>query len=175
MSTPHKSFWSGIPGLLTALAGILTGVLGLGTLAYQLGVVGDKDKAPTTTTQSTSVAGGSESSGAGTGSGATGGTVSFTVEPSDVTLKGLGSKSDDVKVTNRGTVALTVKAPQLTGPDKAKFTVDGTDCSNAKVAIGGSCQITVTFDGSGEAGATLTISADGAPAPERVTLKGTLL
>jgi len=175
VSTPHKSFWSSIPGLVTAVAGILTGVVGLGTLLVQLGVVGDKDTSSNPTTESTSVAGGSGSSGATPGSGATAGTVSFTVEPSDVTLKGLGSKTEDVKVTNRGTAALTVKPPQLTGADRAKFSVDATDCSNAKVAIGGSCQITVTFDGSGEAGATLTISADGASAPERVTLKGTLL
>ena len=40
-----------MPGVLTALAGIITALTGLVAILVQTGVIGDKDKAPTTTSQ----------------------------------------------------------------------------------------------------------------------------
>ena len=69
-----------------------------------------------------------------------------------------------------------MKKPQLSGSDAGKFNVDATDCTATKVPAGGSCELTVTFEGGLEpASATMTVSADGTSDTEKVTLQGSPL
>ncbi|MBA3267117.1 MAG: hypothetical protein H0T70_02525 [Acidimicrobiia bacterium] len=176
MSTSHKSFWSSIPGLVTALAGILTGVVGLGTLLVQTGVVGDKDKA-NDVPGVVDGTGDSDTPGVTSSAGASGAAekVSFTVGVSTVSLTGVKPEGV-VTVTNQGNSTLTVKKPQLSGPDAGRFRVDATDCTATKVPAGEACELTVTFAGGLEpASATMTVSADGTSDTEKVTLQGSPL
>jgi hypothetical protein len=183
VSMSKKSFWSSIPGLVTGIAGILTAGVGLVSVLIALGVIGGSDSNNTTASTGatdTTVSSPSGSSGAIGGTtrpgaaASSGGTVSFTVDKATLTLKPLTPK-DVVKVTNQGSTPLAVKKPELFGTNKDKFDVDASECTTAKVPVGQSCDIVVTFTPGAEATATLQVTADGATSPEKVALKGALL
>lgn len=174
MSTPKKSFWSTVPGLVTGLVGLLTTLVALGTLLVTLGVIGDKSS----TTVTTLAPGGTP--GATTGGGGSGGatpttagTALFDASPRNVSLTA-ASKSATVTVTNRGTAKLTMETPAIDGPQKDQFQVVATACTKTDIPVGDTCSMTVTFKGGLEATATMTLSADKAK-PVDVALKGTLL
>ena len=173
MSTRSKSFWSTIPGLITGLAGILTAVVGLGTLLIQIGVIGgDDDDATTTNTKPGAPAPTRPgSSQADDGSDTATGPPKFTVAPDELKLTA-GEKTENVTVSNTGTTAFTLST-ELTGTGEDQFTVSKGTCGS-QVPKGGSCVLTVSFKGALAAKADLVVTAPGASSQE-VKLEGSLL
>ena len=171
MSENKRSFFATIPGLVTGLAGLLTGVVGLVTVLIQLGVIGDDDGSEGTNGATTTVVGGA-APGAG---GATNTTEvpRFTVTPATLDFPSAGARTKPVKVSNESNAtALTVLPAQVTGTDRAQFSVSSGTC-NAPVRAGSSCELQVTFSPSGPLRnyqAALEVSAQGARAQEvRIT------
>ncbi|MGI9079932.1 MAG: hypothetical protein ACR2GF_03800 [Acidimicrobiales bacterium] len=174
--SPSKSFWSGIPVLAKAIGGIVTGLVGVGSLLLALGVIGNsnanKNNSPSATTvPSSNTSGNSGGSGGGV-TATTSAKASFTVDPRSVSLKALDATTV-VTVTNQGTGPLTVKAPELDGPQKDQFKVDAKLCVAHAVAPDGSCTLSITYSGILEAKATMTVTAENA-SPVTVSLTGTL-
>jgi hypothetical protein len=175
--SPSKSFWSGIPVLAKAIGGIVTGLVGVGSLLVALGVIGNSNSnnnSPTATTVPSSDTPGAPGNSGVSGGGVTATTsakASFTVDTRSVSLKTL-EPTTVVTVTNQGTGPLTMKAPQLDGPQKDQFQVDAKLCVAHPVAPDGSCTLSVTYRGSLlEAKATMTVSAENA-SPVTVSLTG---
>ncbi len=83
------------------------------------------------------------------------------------------SASQTIKVTNSGSAALTISTAQVSGTNPGDFTI-GNSCSSS-VAIGGSCNILVTFDplAAGTRSATLSITDNATNSPQSVALSGT--
>ncbi len=153
MTDGHRSFWSSIPGLVTGLAGLLTAIVGLGTLAAQQGLF-DNGSATTTT-----VAGG----GATTTEA-----PAFTVNPTSLKLQAT-QRDTSVTVKNSTTTAtVKVLTPQFDGSDGASFKADA-GCTNVSLDPGRSCTLKVLFSPSGVLktyNATLVLKAVGTPATE---------
>lgn len=168
MSTRSKSFWSTIPGLITGLAGILTAVVGLGTLLIQVGVVGgDGSDDPTTGRKSGSTV---TTLAPGARSGDTEAVAKLDVSPTAVDLT-VTDKTESVTVENSGSKALSLQQPALSGAGKDQFEVKN-GCS--QLQAGDSCNVTVTFKGLSEASATMMIrGSDGVS--KQVSLEGSLL
>ncbi len=171
MST-SKSFWSGVPVLAKAIGGIVTGVVGVGSLLIALGVIGKSNSTPTVTTGGSGPTTSATSGGSGATASTTG-SASFTVDRRVVGLK-LLDKTAAVTVTNQGSAPLKVKAPEIDGPQGDQFKVVATECTKHAVAPDESCVLTVTYQGAAEAKATMTVTAENAK-PVDVTLTGTLL
>ncbi len=170
MST-SKSFWSGIPVLAKAIGGIVTGVVGVGSLLVALGVIGRSDT-PTATTGGSGATPGATTGGNGATT-STSRVASFTVDRRVVGLK-LLDKTAVVTVTNQGASPLKVQAPEIDGPQGDQFKVVATECTKHAVAPDESCALTVTYQGGAEAKATMTVSAENAKSVE-VNLTGTIL
>ena len=173
MSTNRKSFWSTIPGLITGLAGILTALVGLGTLLIQIGVIGDDDGDSGTTRPGATAGprgGGSDTGGSG-GSGSSGRTT-FTVAPDELKLTA-GDKSGDVTVSNTGETPFRLVA-EITGSGADQFNLSKGTCGG-EVPEGGSCEMTVSFEGVVATTAELELTAPGASDPQEVKLEGALL
>ncbi|MEN3314188.1 MAG: hypothetical protein V7605_422 [Acidimicrobiaceae bacterium] len=177
--SPSKSFWSGIPVLAKAIGGIVTGLVGVGSLLVALGVIGNSssnNNSPTGTTVPSSDTPGAPGNSGGSGGGLTATTTakaSFTVDRSAVTLQALGVKEAKVTVTNQGTTSLKVKAPTLDSSPQGAFVVDASDCTTSAVSPGDSCSLKVTYSGGVQAKATMTVLADNA-SPVDVDLIGSL-
>lgn len=141
------SFWSSIPGFLTGLAGVLTAVVTLVTLAFSQGWIGD------------GAATDSKSSAAGTGAAA----PDPSVEPESVrfTPTLLVAVTEAVKVTNEGDDPFSVDSVQITGSDRGRFSVDGGQCVGTPLPSGQSCELVISYEpsGAGQARATLVVSA----------------
>lgn len=154
MTDGHRSFWSSIPGLITGLAGLLTAIVGLGTLAAQQGVFGKGSSSTPTTTEA----------------------PAFTVTP---TLLKLQATQRDTSVTVRNsttTATVRVLTPQFDGSDGASFKADA-GCTNVSLDPGRSCTLKVLFSPSGllkTYNATLVLKAEGTPATE-VPIQATTL
>lgn len=176
MSTRAKSFWSTMPGLITGLAGILTAVVGLGTLLIQVGVIGggDDDSTPKSETGATATtpAGGGRSDGSDDSGTATT-PPKFTVAPQELRLTA-GDKTGNVTVSNTGGAAFTL-ASEITGTGKDEFTLKKGTCG-AEVPKSGSCTMTVEFKGGLAATAKLVVTVRGAsPSQQTADLEGSLL
>ena len=155
------SFWSSIPGVLTGLAGVLTAVVTLVTLAFNQGWIGDgpaEDAA---------------SDGAGEG-GSAATAPDLGVEPESLRFRPtvLGAVTETVTVRNDGDQPFTVDPAELTGSDAGRFEVDDDECAGAPLASGRSCTMSVTFDpgGIGDAEATLVVSVNGGQRSAEVAL-----
>ncbi|HVL03495.1 MAG TPA: choice-of-anchor D domain-containing protein [Acidimicrobiales bacterium] len=155
MAKGERAFWSSLPGILTGLAGILTAAVALLGLGLSQGWIGD--------------------GGGGDGSVDAGGeVVRISVEPETVSLRRLPLQDPPkatVEVVNDGTAPVTLEA-EITGDDAGQFTSDGTDCTTSPLPPGRTCEVTVTFQESGEASATLVISANGGELAREVELEG---
>jgi hypothetical protein len=143
MSENKKSFWSGVPGLVTGLAGLLTGIVGLVTVLIQLNVIGGDGgggtpKAAVTTT----VAPGVTAASSGAGGGATT-TISGRLGAEPTSLKlATGERAKTLTVRNNATAPVTVLKPEYKGPDSTAFSVDS-GCTNVSLRVGASCTVTV--------------------------------
>lgn len=171
-----KSFWSGAPGIIACVAGLLSATAALVGLLVTFGVIGGKDSA------------GKDVSGNGNGSmteQTTGGstqttaavTPTFTVDPTTVTLDQLLAKESKVVVKNTGDVPLSVQSPVLRGGDAAQFAATDVSCTDAKIPAGDTCEMKVTFTpkANGRYSATLVISASGTSKSAEVSLRGSAI
>ncbi len=170
MSTEKRSFWSSLPGMVTGIAGVVGAIVGVISVLIALGVIGDSKSSPTVTTLSPSDAPGATGGGAGRNPGNASGEGSFTVDSRNVNLT-LAKSKGSVTVSNTGSALLKIDTPQISGPDKAQFTVSATGCSS--LAARKTCSIDVTFTGALNATATMTVTADKAD-PTTVALTGSL-
>ena len=149
MAKDERAFWSSLPGLLTGLAGILTATVALLGLALSQGWIGD---------------GGGEA-------------VRISVEPEKLEFRGIplpGSGEKVVEVLNDGNAPVTL-ATEITGDDADQFSSDGSDCTTSLLPPGRTCEVTVSLDESGEASATLVISANDGELAQEVELEGRVL
>ena len=155
MAKGERAFWSSLPGILTGLAGILTATVALLGLALSQGWIGN--------------------GGGGDGSVDAGGeVVRISVEPDSLEFRGLplpGEVERAVEVLNDGTAPVTLEI-EITGDDAGQFTSDGSDCTTSPLPPGRTCEVTVSLDESGEASATLVISANGGELAREVDLEG---
>ena len=102
-------------------------------------------------------------------------TPSARVSPSAVGfgLQKMGTRTrKTVTLINQGTAALSISSMKLTGTDHTDFTQ--TNNCGGSVAVGGSCDVNITFDPSakGTQTATLSIYDNDMNSPQSVDLKG---
>ena len=180
MAVKEKSFWSTTSGIVTGVAGTLTGVVGIVTLAAQMGWIGggsdggdDPAGTPGGSAVTTLAPGASRS-------GATGGTQNqgtstpvFSVDPTSLSFDSLGDREKTVKVVNQGSSPMTVQAPRVDGANASQFSATAPTCTRADLAPGRSCEVQVTFspNRSGNYKATLVVQVTNAKAQE-VSLSG---
>ncbi len=152
----ERSFWSSIPGLLTGLAGALTGVVGLLGLALSQGWIGD---------------GSAEEEEQGGGGGPE--VVRISVEPEELSLTEPGRTAGTVTVMNEGNQPVSVTT-EVTGEGAAAFTVASGDCTRSEIAEGRTCTLEVTLDATtGRHQARLVVAAGGGEDNREVALSGT--
>lgn len=146
--------------MLTGLAGVVTAVVTLVSLAVSQGWVGDGE---------------TDSGGTGDESAPSASVPVIEVEPTSLSLKEVplapGDPSDVVTVTNEGTEPFSMGAPTVTGDEAEGFEVDS-ECP-AELPSGLSCDVTVTFTGRGQAEATLVFNVNDGQRFAEVDLKGT--
>ena len=177
MAVKEKSFWSTTSGIVTGIAGTLTGVVGIATLAAQMGWIGGSDggNEPASVQSGGSVA--TAPGGAPSGTSSQGGqgttTPVFSVDPTSLSFDNLGNREGTVRVVNDGSVPMTVRGPKVEGANPAQFSATSPTCTGRVIAPGRSCEIEVTFnaDRSGNFRATLVVQVDNAR-PQDVALSG---
>lgn len=194
MAVKGNSFWSTTSGVVTGVAGTLTGVVGIATMATQMGWIGsggDDQQAASQTTTSTGLPSTTDGTEAGVGEGRSAttdgrasrsgtatseATATYTVDPPAVSFRPIGGRTATVTVRNTGTVEVDVRRVAVEGPGGQAFSVDAGGCTGTAVDPGRSCAITVAFapEGSGATEATLVVEVEGAPAKE-VALSGAAL
>lgn len=141
-----KSFWSGVPGLVTGVAGLLTGVVGLVTVLIQLDVIGGSDDASTPAAGVTTTVAG-QAPVAGGGSTPTTISGRLTTDPATLKLQP-NEREKSVTVRNSASANVTVLEPETTGRDRSAFKVDD-GCTNVSLRPGGSCTVKVQLTPSG--------------------------
>lgn len=192
MTAKERSFWSTTSGVVTGLAGTVTGLVALATMATQMGWVGSPgggersttaDSHVTTTTSGAGSAGSADRGGGGSvarGSRDQGqaptGAPSFSVDPQSVSFDVLGERMATVGVRNVGAEPIELDSPAVEGSDADAFTVATPSCTGGSLDPGRSCDVEVTFSPrrSGAHAATLIIQAVGAGSRE-VPLTGAAL
>ena len=175
MSEGKRSFFATIPGLVTGLAGLLTGIVGLVTVLIQLGVVGGDNASDSTSGGATTVTQGAQAGGGGP---STTEVPRFVVNPTVLDFASGGPRTKTVTVKNdSNSVLLNVQSPQITGADRAQFSVSSGNCTSP-VGPGRTCELSVTFSPSGPLRnyqASLEVGAQGARAQEvRLTASSVL-
>jgi hypothetical protein len=155
VSAPNKSFFSGLHGVITGLAALITAAVAVLGLAINQGWLNGTK------------------SGTGGGSGAA--VPQFAVDPSSVAFQAFGPTTAPVTVSNVATVPLTVEPPRLIGPGAAHFSASAGTCQGS-VSPGASCQIQMTFKhAAGTFNATLVIQVAGAAAPTDIPVSATAI
>jgi hypothetical protein len=166
MAAEKRNFWTTVPGIISGVAAIVTG---LGVLIPLLLGVGSKHSNKNTGSQSptpgvtstagsespTSTAGGTGSpvptdsspSPATTSSGSgqsSSGAVGLTANPTSLTFKGTSDQT--VTISNPGSTTVTIEKVVITGSNAAAFSVASTTCGEtATVDPNQSCQVTLHF------------------------------
>jgi hypothetical protein len=178
-----KAFWSSIPGVATGVVGFLSAIAGILGVSAQLGWIGGDDGGNGSVDAggvTTTVAGGPIGSSATTLRGATGATSptaapgEFTVDPRSVAFEPLQAREAIVTVSNTGDVALTVRAPEVTGSGDEHFKAADVDCARSSLAPGRTCEMKVTFapQRAGQYTAVLVVKASNAQRQVEVDLTG---
>ncbi len=157
----ERSFWSSVPGVLTGLAGLVTGVVGLLGLALGQGWLGD---------------GSAEEVQGGESANETDEVVRISTEPDEVSLTKLPSRRAErtVTVSNDGTQSVTLST-DVDGEDEATFDVDDRDCTRSEIPPQESCAVSVSFDAGLRPSpyqARLLVSANGGQDVQEVRLEG---
>ena len=172
MAAEKRNFWTTVPGIISGVAAIVTG---LGVLIPLL--LGAASKHPSKSSASQSPPGvtnttGSESptsTAGGTGSplpsdssspfptdsssdssSSPSGAAGITANPSNVTFRSsqVGKATSDTTVTinNPGSAPVTIEKVEITGSNASAFTVASTTCGNgATIAQKDSCTVAVRF------------------------------
>lgn len=176
----RKSFWSTVPGLITGVAGTITGIVALVGVAAQAGWIGGGDGGGTTTTTTVEGSAGTIEGGRTTGPGATApeeeASGELAVSPTSVDLTLLAPEAT-VTVRNTGDAPVDVRPPNITGSDADSFEVADDGCSGSDLDPGRSCEVTVRLDtGSpGDYQAVLVVSGSDLDREVEVSLRAGLL
>ena len=181
MSTSNKSFFSGLHLLVTGLAAFVTASVAVFGVAVSQGWIGGNSRtsaspgaAGTAGTGTVGTAAGGGGGGGGPGSTAAA-APQFTVDPQSITFQSLGPTTASVKVTNTGTVTMSVKPPMVTGPNADRFTASDQSCS-ASVDPGRSCELQVAFRRTaGSFSGTLVVQVDGAVRATEVPIQASAI
>ena len=171
------AFWSTTSGMVTGVAGTLTGIVGLATLATQMGWIGGDGDGGEQASSRVETAGeaGTEDAGnrlAEDGDsarrGADGAAPEFAVTPGSVRFEALGARTTTVTVRNTGEAELTVEDVTVGSGDADRFTVAAAACTATTLDPGRSCEMEVAYEpaGRGSARATMVVEVAGAPARE---------
>ncbi len=142
--TKGKAFFSTLPGVISALAGLVTVIVGVLAIAAQLGWLGGDDDDEVVDDRSSTTTTATSGAGSGSGSSTTVAAASLSVSPRSVTFAALAAKKQKVKVKNEGTSPVTLKPPEMTGADRAQFSATALDCSSS-LGAGRSCDVEITF------------------------------
>ena len=167
MSASNKSFFSGLHLLVTGLAAFVTACVAVFGVAVNQGWIGGNSRT-SGATRTTGTAGGG-------GPGSSAAAPQFTVDPQSITFQSLGPTTASVKVTNTGTVTMSVKPPMVTGPNADRFTASDQSCSPS-VAPGRSCQVQVAFlRTAGSFSGTLVVQVEGAGRASEVPIQASAI
>ena len=170
MSAPNKSFFSSLAGLITGIAGLVTAVVAVFGVAVNQGWLHGSSRS-SSAPGSTAAPSGSSSGGATSGGSTSGGSPQYAVAPPAVTFQALGGSTTAVRVSNTGSVPMTVMPPEVTGADASHFKADPGDCA-APVSPGRSCQLQVSFNPApGTYNATLVVQVSGAVRATEIPLQ----
>ena len=170
MSASNKSFFSGLHLLVTGLAAFVTASVAVFGVAVSQGWIGGNAR-----TSAGPGAAGSSGAASGSSANTTTATPQYTVEPPSVTFQALGPTTASVKVTNTGTVTMTVESPRVTGPNADRFTASDQSCSPS-VDPGRSCQLQVTFvRAAGSFNGTLVVQVQGAVRATEVPIQASAI
>ena len=163
-----KSYWSTLPGLITGIAAIVTGLAAL--IPIVLGLTKSPNKhnpsgAPAATqSASPTPSGSSGSSDTGSpspgDSGAAGSTESPSPTSSGAAALVASPSTEDwgqisvnsspqertVTFSNQGSSGITIDSVQITGPQASAFSISRTTCGNGTtVATGSTCEVAITY------------------------------
>ena len=197
MAERKKSFWDTVPGLITGIAAIVTGLAALIPIALKVTSHSSHAGSTPAATQSASPGasastgsspGAGESPGAGAfgGPGSTespsGASGSLTANPTkaDWGRVGLGSSPQQrtVTFTNSGSDPVTISGDvTIAGPNANAFSITSTSCANGSaIAPGSSCQVVITYTPQGGIQtATLAIPSQGSSLKVPLSATGSLL
>ena len=152
-----KAFFSTLPGVVSGIAALVTGIVGLGTLAVQLGWVGDDDGGGNGGGAATTVA--TEAGGSGSGGAPSGGAAELEATPAKLTFVPLQAKEMTVTVRNDGTAPVTLRPPDIDGADSDQYSAAYDRCESP-LGAGRSCRVKVTFEPTkaGRSTATLVVA-----------------
>jgi hypothetical protein len=170
------AFWSTTSGVVTGVAGTLTGVVGLATLAGQMGWIGG-DGGENEASSGMETAGEAASEDAGNRLAEDGDAArrdaqdaepEFAVTPGSVRFEALGARTTMVTVRNTGEAEVTIEDVTVDSGDAERFTVAAAPCTATTLDPGRSCEVEVAYepDGGGSARATMVVEVAGAPAQE---------
>ena len=166
-----KNFWTTVPGVISGIAAIVTG---LGVLIPLLLGVGSKHTEKNSASQnppgvtSTGTEGTTSTAGGGTTGNASplptdgsspfsadspsdsSGGLGITADPPSVsfgsTQQGKSTPDKTVTISNPGTVPVTIDKVEITGSDAAAFTMTSTTCGDSSaVAPMSTCQVSLHF------------------------------
>lgn len=178
MSTRTKSVFSGMGGLIGALAGIVTVAVGVLTIGSQLGWFdSDTDSGTSKSGQDPSAADSGTNSGGSQG-GATrspaAAKAEFQATPSKVDFGLLPSGPQEVKLENVGTTAFSFEDPQVGGNDPEAFDVEDVDCSGRTLQKGAECRIRIEFSPSrsGTFSGKVEVPVSGSDRAAEITVTG---
>lgn len=143
------SFWSSLPGVLTAIAAIVTATAGLLGTLVALGVIHSSSDSARLQ-------------------------VRATLQAFGTVQVGQGSPASIVTISNSGKGASTVRAT-LGGTNPDDFKVTDNTCVDASLTSNTSCQLEVAFNpkSEGDKVATLGFNSDNAPSPPGLIFSGT--
>lgn len=159
-----RSFWSTMPGMVTAIASIVTGMAVL--IPLMLGI--SHNKKPSDTNSSTAIGGVTSTASPSvtpTSTDAVTGTAAPDATPGESLSPGAGALvanpahldfgrvsvssapgDKDVTLRNTGSSPLTVDDVALSGPNANVFAISSTSCgSGSAIPAGGSCQVGLRY------------------------------
>lgn len=142
-----KAFFSTVPGVISALAGLVTVLVGVLAISAQLGWLDDGDDGDgrdgsTTTTVTTAVGGTAGPGGSGGPAASTGAPGKLSATPTSIRFVPLQAKTLTVTLRNDGgPVTFTV---EMTGTDKAQFRAVPVDCPTP-LGSTRTCPVEITF------------------------------
>ena len=140
-----KAFFSTLPGIISALAGLVTVIVGVLAISAQLGGDddgGDVGNGGSSATSSTLAAGGGGAGGSG-GSNTPTASGRLSANPPRLTFAVLATKEATVTISHDADGRVALDQPKIDGTDSAQYSATS-DCAPSLDA-GRSCTVKVTF------------------------------